>query len=135
MTFNSVEEAEAYIKKQLQGACEYVADEMVDIAKRETQAQTQRGKGEPFYVNTGNVINCIDATKVDLKEVEITWQDNGGWYSVITGEPFYAPWALEYGTVWYQSSTNFVDSSFDRIQSTIPPLLASYLRARGIPIG
>ena len=135
MVFNSVEEAEAYIEKQLQGACQSVADEMVDIAKRETQAQTQRGKGAPFYANTGNVINCIDATKISTKEVEITWQDNGGWYSVITGEPFYAPWALENGTVWYQSSTNFVDSSFSRIQSDIPPLLVSYLRARGIPIG
>ena len=135
MVFNSVEEAEAYIEKQLQGACQSVADEMVDIAKRETQAQTQRGKGAPSYANTGNVINCIDATKISTKEVEITWQDNGGWYSIITGEPFYAPWALENGYTWNVGATNFVDSSFSQIQSSIPPLLISYLRARGIPIG
>lgn len=131
MIFSSLDEVIAYVENAIASSTSEMADRMVEIAQQETRRQTQNGT---WYQNTGAIVSCIQPTTVSSDTAEITWTDSGGWYSVYTGEHFYAPYGREMGTSWGVSASNFVDASFSQIEQEIPNLFVSLMRAKGIPI-
>ena len=131
MIFGSIDEVTAYVKSAIASSMGEVAEEMVRIAQQETASQTGNGT---WYSNTGQIISCIQPTMISSNGAEITWTDSGGWFSVFTGEHFYAPAGREHGTTWGVSASNFVDVSFGQIEDEIPNLFVALLRSKGIPI-
>lgn len=128
MEFGSIDEVVAYVKSAIADSMNEVADEMVNIAKEETDSQLMGYSG-----STGQTVGNIEPTSVSSTMAEITWRD-GDWFSVFTGEHVYAPLMRELGYTWGVSASNFVESSYNQIENEIPRLFVSLLRARGIPI-
>lgn len=147
MTFNSLNEMVEYIEKKLVDINKDVGEDIVQIAKIETDRE-QKKYSPVSYKRTGNLIECIKTTKVDKDEVEVTWTDTGTWTSN-DGKSVYAPKSLEEGTTYgssrrknsvkrdgkyYRPQTHFVENTERKVESKIGTLYKKRFKDNGIPV-
>lgn len=134
--FSSIEALTSYIKSCHMSALKEIGDDAVEIMKDVTQSQ--------YDGETGQMIDCIGVTDVDNDSVRMAWQDNGDWYSVITGNHMYAPIAHEMGTVWgeghtprepvYKPATTLEETSTERIEQDAPNTYRKVMKSKGFDV-
>ena len=141
--FNSLEDVVSYIKN----SCN---PEIIDEIEREglktmedvTRSQV-KGWNEAIFQSIGTNIKTNDS-------LELSWQDNGGWYSLSPktfGNRMYAPWALEHGKVWdfsagsspknpiYKNPTTLEETSTEIIEKDSKEITRKILKRKGFGIG
>lgn len=146
MKFNSLEELTKYLENKQATAMPKVGEEMKNIMKEETKKEVD-SYVTLKYENTGYIIDCIDITMLSKDSVDVSWQDNGRWYSLSEKsykDHMYAPWALEHGKVWasgstssnpnYRDSTDFVDNSTKQIEKDLPKKYKKIMNNLGISL-
>ena len=135
MNFSNLEEMIKYIEKQNIQVNNNVAEDIVEIAKNETQRE-QNKYTPSTYKRTGNLLECIKPTKINKNEIEVTWTDAG--WSSYSGKPFYAPAGLEsgktYGKGGYRPKTNFVENTERRIKKDLGDIYKKRMKQAGIPV-
>lgn len=135
--FKNIDALASYIKSSCHPkALRKIGDKGIDIMKDVTTSQVDG--------MTGDIISCIDITSIDNDSVEIKWQDNGSWYSVITGNHFYAPYGLEGGYTWgeghtprnpvYKPATTLEETSKEKIEQEAPSEYKKYMRSKGFKV-
>lgn len=136
MEFNSIEEMVTYIKSQSASVNAMLADDMVDIAKKNTKEEQYKYTPET-YERTGKLIDSIKPTKVTDDSIEVEWT-NPGWLSYDKKKYIYATGALEEGTTYgvggYRPATNFVEETYDELEDKIPNDYKKAMKSRNIPI-
>lgn len=136
-TFNSVNALEKYIKNAVSKSMKDAGDETENIMREEIQTQVYDGyKDNPY--RTGQLMDSIGITKITDDSVEVSWQDNGDWNSLINGNHMYVIHGLEMGKTWgeggYRPQTNLVETSNERVKTEIPDTIKKSLKGQGVPV-
>lgn len=132
MIFHSLSVLKRYVEKASSKALTEVGKEVEKTLKETIQNEVYNSYSPTTYVRTNKLIDNIVIER-NGNNVQVVLK-NGGWYSVITGEPFYALWGLESGSTWGRGSTNVVDAVNEKCSSLIPQTYYKAMRGNGIPI-
>ena len=140
--FKSLKAALEYIEKAKADSMRELGDCIEDIMKEEIQEQVYDAYQPQEYQRTNQLINSVEITNVSDDKVEVSWRDNGDWYSVIkrarNEEPdhMYVIHGHEMGTVWGRENepTNLVEESTRRTKYEIPDELVKSLGSKGIKV-
>ena len=140
--FNSLKAALEYIDKAKADSMKGLGKKIEDIMKEEIQEQVYDSYKPVDYNRTGQFIESVKTTHTSKDRVEVSWRDNGDWYSIIKrykGEQpdhMYVIHGHEMGKVWgvggYRPKTNLVEESTRRVEEEIPDELVRFLRSKGI---
>ena len=126
MVFGSVGECIAYIEAAIQDCMPPLSIEIKRIMDEVTLGQVRGWSGQIF----SSVIPSSGGMSA-----EASFEDTGGWYSLITGQSVGNPIKfLEAGTTWNRGSTSIMSTALGRAESEIPQKFVALMRARGIPI-
>lgn len=126
MVFSSVEECIAYIENAISECMSPLSEEIKRVMDEVTYAQVRGWSGDIFNSVQPNCGGNF---------AEASFENNGGWYSLITGESVPNPIRfLEAGTTWNRSASNIMDVALGRCESEIPKRFLALMRSFGIPI-
>ena len=144
MIFNSLDDVISYINSICSTAMNPMGERMEEIMKNELMHQVYASYTPNQYERTGQLEDTPNIALIDSDSVTVEFQDNGDWKDVPSGNHAFPISRFEQGQVWaegggknnpkYLPATNIMDESFSKCQSDIPPLLAEFLKSRGIPI-
>jgi len=138
--FKSLKAALEYIEKAKADSMKEIGECVEEIMKEEIQEQVYDAYKPVEYQRTNQLINSVEITNISDDRVEVSWRDNGDWYSVIKRdrgeEPdhMYVIHGHEMGRVWGREHlpTNLVEESKRRTEYEIPDELIKSLRSKGI---
>ena len=140
--FKSLKDVEEYINKAKADSMKELGECVEEIMKEEIEEQVYNAYKPEYYRRTNELFNSPGITKILDDKVEISWRDNGNWYSVIKrakGEQpdhMYVIHGHEMGKVWgqggYRPKTNLVEESTRRVEEEIPDELIRFLHSKGI---
>ena len=138
--FKSLKDVENYINKAKADSMKELGECVEEIMKEEIEEQVYNAYKPEYYRRTNELFNSPGITKILDDKVEISWRDNGNWYSVIKrarGEKpdhMYVIHAHEMGTVWGRENepTTLVETSTERAEKEVPEELIKILRSKGI---
>lgn len=136
-TFKSINDAVRYIENAKAESMREVGNSIEKIMKEEIQEQVYEQKEDNQY-RTYQLINSVKVTKVKDNRVEVSWRDNGDWFSIIKrrrGEHpdhMYVIHGLDMGVTWNRPATNLVEESIKRARQETPDTLVKALRSKGI---
>ena len=140
--FNSLEDVISYIKS----SCN---PDIIDEIEREglkTMEDVTRDQVDGW---SGDIFQSVGTNIKTNDSLELSWQDNGGWYSLAEktkGNHMYAPWALEHGKVWdfsagstpqnpiYKKPTTLEETSTEIIEKDSEDITRKILRRKGFDV-
>ena len=140
--FSSLEAVVSYIKN----SCN---PEIIDEIEREglkTMEDVTRDQVDGW---SGDIFQSVGTNIKTNDSLELSWQDNGGWYSLAEktkGNHMYAPWALEHGKVWdfsagsspnnpiYKKPTTLEETSTEIIEKDSKEITRKILKRKGFNI-
>ena len=126
MVFGSVGECIAYIEAAIQDCMPPLSIEIKRIMDEVTLGQVRGWSGQIF----SSVIPSSGGMSA-----EASFEDTGGWYSLITGQSVGNPIKfLEAGTTWNKGATSIMSTALGRCEGEIPQKFCALMRAHGIPI-
>ena len=126
MVFGSVGECIAYIEAAIQDCMPPLSIEINRIMDEVTLGQVRGWSGQIF----SSVIPSSGGMSA-----EASFEDTGGWYSLITGQSVGNPIKfLEAGTTWNRGATSIMSTALGRCEGEIPQKFCALMRAHGIPI-
>ena len=126
MVFGSVGECIAYIEAAIQDCMPPLSIEIKRIMDEVTLGQVRGWSGQIF----SSVIPSSGGMSA-----EASFEDTGGWYSLITGQSVGNPIKfLEAGTTWNRGVTSIMSTALGRCEGEIPQKFCALMRAHGIPI-
>lgn len=126
MVFSSVGECIAYIESAIQDCMPPLSIEIKRIMDEVTLGQVRGWSGQIF----SSVIPSSGGMSA-----EASFEDTGGWYSLITGQSVGNPIKfLEAGTTWNRGATSIMSTALGRCEGEIPQKFCALMRAHGIPI-
>ena len=126
MVFGSVGECIAYIEAAIQDCMPPLSIEIKRIMDEVTLGQVRGWSGQIF----SSVIPSSGGMSA-----EASFEDTGGWYSLITGQSVGNPIKfLEAGTTWNRGATSIMSTALGRCEREIPQKFCALMRAHGIPI-
>lgn len=126
MVFDSIEDCIEYIESCIEASMIKISFEIKNIMDEVTRQQVRGWSNQIF--------SSVVADSEDMTAFA-TFEDRGGWYSLITGESVGNPIKfLEAGTTWNRGASNIMDVALGRAESEIPQLFVQLLRRFGIPI-
>ena len=126
MGFSSVGECIAYIESAIQDCMPPLSIEIKRIMDEVTLGQVRGWSGQIF----SSVIPSSGGMSA-----EASFEDTGGWYSLITGQSVGNPIKfLEAGTTWNRGATSIMSTALGRCEGEIPQKFCALMRAHGIPI-
>ena len=126
MVFGSVGECIAYIEAAIQDCMPPLSIEIKRIMDEVTLGQVRGWSGQIF----SSVIPSSGGMSA-----EASFEDTGGWYSLITGQSVGNPIKfLEAGTTWNRGATSIMSTALGRCEGEIPQKFCAFMRAHGIPI-
>ena len=126
MVFGSVGECIAYIEAAIQDCMPPLSIEIKRIMDEVTLWQVRGWSGQIF----SSVIPSSGGMSA-----EASFEDTGGWYSLITGQSVGNPIKfLEAGTTWNRGATSIMSTALGRCEGEIPQKYCALMRAHGIPI-
>lgn len=139
-TFKNLNQALKYVEKSKTEGLRYVGREIENIMKEEIQEQVYDAYKPKYYDRTNQFINSVEVTKVSDDSVEVSWRDNGDWYSIIkrhrgeSPDHMYVIHGHEMGMVWGREGkpTTLVETSKERVEKEIPDELIKFLHSKGI---
>lgn len=132
-TFNSLEDVMKYVKKATADSMKEVGDKVEDIMKEEIQSQVYDAYPDNEH-RTGQLKQSVETTKISDNSVEVSWRDNGDWFSLINGDHMYVIHGLEMGKTWNRPGTNLVEESKQRADIEVPDVYKKAMRSKGVPI-
>lgn len=141
MVFGSIEEVEAYLKKCMASASQVMAEETKDSARNIISSQLigygARPSGYPFDYqgSTGATQNTPTTVMASATGMEVELQDNGGWYSVMTGGHFFSLDGLESGSTWGRGATSIMSNWESWCSANLDKIFLSSMQGMGVPIG
>ena len=126
MVFGSVGECIAYIEAAIQDCMPPLSIEIKRIMDEVTLGQVRGWSGQIF----SSVMPSSGGMSA-----EASFEDTGGWYSLITGQSVGNPIKfLEAGTTWNRGATSIMSTALGRCEEEIPQKFCALMRAHGIPI-
>ena len=126
MVFGSVGECIAYIEAAIQDCMPPLSIEIKRIMDEVTLGQVRGWSGQIF----SSVVPSSGGMSA-----EASFEDTGGWYSLITGQSVGNPIKfLEAGTTWNRGATSIMATALGRCEGEIPQKFCALMRAHGIPI-
>ena len=126
MVFGSVGECIAYIEAAIQDCMHPLSIEIKRIMDEVTLGQVRGWSGQIF----SSVMPSSGGMSA-----EASFEDTGGWYSLITGQSVGNPIKfLEAGTTWNRGATSIMSTALGRCEGEIPQKFCALMRAHGIPI-
>lgn len=139
MDINSSEELERVIKELVHQSFPMVANEMIDVMLDEIKNQIYDDHEPKYYQpRTGQLQDSPQIVDISYDTIEVEYQDNGGWSSVITGEPFFPLEGFEVGSVWAPHGkfykTNLMEEALRRCEEVATKKIKEYLRSQGIDV-
>ena len=140
--FKSLKDVENYINKAKADSMKELGECVEEIMKEEIEEQVYNAYKPEYYRRTNELFNSPGITKILDDKVEISWRDNGNWYSVIKrarGEQpdhMYVIHGHEMGKVWGRMNkpTTLVETSTERAEKEVPEELIRILRSKGIKV-
>ena len=132
--FKRLDDAVKYIKEIKSSGMKEMGEHLEDIMKEEIQEQVYDAHPDNEH-RTGDLIRSVETTKVTDDSVQVTWRDNGGWYSLVRatyGNHMYVIHGLDMGKTWNRPKTNLVEESTDRARKEVADELVKFLRSKGI---
>ena len=138
--FKSLNDALKYIEKAKADSMKELGECVEDIMKEEIKEQVYEAYKPEYYRRTNELRDSPKVTKILDDRVEISWQDNGNWYSIIKRakgeEPdhMYVIHGHEMGKVWGRMNkpTTLVKTSTERARKETPDELIKILGSKGI---
>ena len=138
--FKSLNDALKYIEKAKADSMKELGECVEDIMKEEIKEQVYEAYKPEYYRRTNELRDSPKVTKILDDRVEISWRDNGHWYSVIKRakgeEPdhMYVIHGHEMGKVWGRENepTTLVETSTERARKETPDELIKILGSKGI---
>ena len=126
MVFSSVGECIAYIEAAIQDCMPPLSIEIKRVMDEVTLGQVRGWSGQIF----SSVMPSSGGMSA-----EASFEDTGGWYSLITGQSVGNPIKfLEAGTTWNRGATSIMSTALGRCEGEIPQKFCALMRAHGIPI-
>ena len=126
MVFGSIGECIAYIEAAIQDCMPPLSIEIKRVMDEVTLGQVRGWSGQIF----SSVIPSSGGMSA-----EASFEDTGGWYSLITGQSVGNPIKfLEAGTTWNRGATSIMSTALGRCEGEIPQKFCALMRAHGIPI-
>lgn len=126
MVFGSIAECIAYIESAIQDCMPPLSIEIKRIMDEVTLGQVRGWSGQIF----SSVVPSSGGMSA-----EASFEDTGGWYSLITGQSVGNPIKfLEAGTTWNRGATSIMSTALGRCEGEIPQKFCALMRAHGIPI-
>ena len=126
MVFGSVGECIAYIEAAIQDCMPPLSIEIKRVMDEVTLGQVRGWSGQIF----SSVIPSSGGMSA-----EASFEDTGGWYSLITGQSVGNPIKfLEAGTTWNRGATSIMSTALGRCEREIPQKFCALMIAQGIPI-
>lgn len=126
MVFGSVGECIAYIEAAIQDCMPPLSIEIKRVMDEVTLGQVRGWSGQIF----SSVVPSSGGMSA-----EASFEDTGGWYSLITGQSVGNPIKfLEAGTTWNRGATSIMSTALGRCEGEIPQKFCALMRAHGIPI-
>ena len=140
--FKSLKAALNYIEKSKADSMRDMGKCIEDIMKEEIQTQVYDAYKPKYYERTNQFIDSVEITDVSNNRVEVSWRDNGDWYSVVKRakneqpDHMYVIHGHEMGKVWGREGepTNLVEESTRRAEYEVPDELIKSLRSKGINV-
>lgn len=141
MTFNSIEEAMAYIENVVASSMPRMGEEMKRIMKESIDKEIYSHHPNTTGTRTGQLGNSAEIIEVSNNGVTTEYMDNGDWESLwgktkgqhfFPLEGFLAGSVLAPGGGYYQADPT--TEAFFQCNEEIPIELKQYLLSRGIPI-
>ena len=138
--FKSLNDALKYIEKAKADSMKELGECVEDIMKEEIKEQVYEAYKPEYYRRTNELRDSPKVTKILDDRVEISWRDNGNWYSIIKRakgeEPdhMYVIHGHEMGKVWGRENepTTLVETSTERARKETPDELIKILGSKGI---
>ena len=126
--FKSLNDALKYIEKAKADSMKELGECDEDIMKEEIKEQVYEAYKPEYYRRTNELRDSPKVTKILDDRVEISWRDNGNWYSIIKRakgeEPdhMYVIHGHEMGKVWGRENepTTLVETSTERARKETP---------------
>ena len=138
--FKNLKDVENYINKVKADSMRELGECVEDIMKEEIEEQVYDAYKPRFYERTDQFINSVGITRILDDKVEISWRDNGDWFSIIKRnnhekpDHMYVIHGHEMGKVWGRMNkpTTLVETSTERAEKEVPYELIKILRSKGI---
>lgn len=138
--FKSLKAALDYFEKAKADSMRELGECIENIMKEEIEDQVYNAYQPEEYQRTNQLKNSVEITDISDDKVEVSWRDNGDWYSVIkrarNEEPdhMYVIHGHEMGTVWGREGepTTLVETSTERAEREVPDELIKSLGSKGI---
>lgn len=140
MTFGSLDECVAYIKKQMDKTSGSLAKDSKNEAEKiiggelKGYSYSESIFPYPFQGSTGDTKKTPTIISTGQNGFVVELVDNGSWYSVLTGEHYFSILALESGTTWNRGKTNIMDKWRTWNSSVVPNKYKSYMNSFGVPV-
>lgn len=151
MKFTSLTQLKNYVEKAQKQSMEVLNQNLETEAKKITLSELGRSSSKTktgnIYEPTGAIIDCIKG-QVNGLSLTLVWGDTGDWFSILDKSHghFYAPEALEEGTVWaegtklhpyspvFKPATDFVDKTEEWRNNELPNVFVQFMRGKGMNI-
>jgi hypothetical protein len=140
MVFGSLEEMVAYIKRCNAVAANEMGQRATTKATNIINSQLKGYSARPSPYNfpyqgtTGQTANTPTVVSASSSGMVAELAEKGNWYSVITGEYFFALRGLESGSTW-GNQTHIMDSWNSWCASNLDRIYLAKMQALGVPIG
>ena len=137
--FKNLKDVENYINKVKADSMRELGECVEDIMKEEIEEQVYDAYPDNEH-RTGQLIESVEITRILDDKVEISWRDNGDWFSIIKRnnhekpDHMYVIHGHEMGKVWGRMNkpTTLVETSTERAEKEVPYELIKILRSKGI---
>ena len=137
--FKNLKDVENYINKVKADSMRELGECVEDIMKEEIEEQVYDAYPDNEH-RTGQLIESVEITRILDDKVEISWRDNGDWFSIIKRnnhekpDHMYVIHGHEMGKVWGRMNkpTTLVETSTERAEKEVPEELIKILRSKGI---
>lgn len=137
--FKNLKDVEHYINKVKADSMRELGECVEDIMKEEIEEQVYDAYPDNEH-RTGQLIESVEITRILDDKVEISWRDNGDWFSIIKRnnhekpDHMYVIHGHEMGKVWGRMNkpTTLVETSTKRAEKEVPEELIKILRSKGI---
>ena len=137
--FKNLKDVENYINKVKADSMRELGECVEDIMKEEIEEQVYDAYPDNEH-RTGQLIESVEITRILDDKVEISWRDNGDWFSIIKRnnhekpDHMYVIHGHEMGKVWGRMNkpTTLVETSTERAEKEAPEELIKILRSKGI---
>ena len=138
MTFNSIEEMNAFIEQALTNGMDAMGEEMKRIMIEAIETDIYEDHPNTTGTRTGQLKESAQVSDITNTSVEVEYADNGDWESAISGEHFFPLEGFKSGSVWAPNNSYYsadpTETAFRECEEQIPELLKKFLQGQGIPL-